>query len=486
MKPTAVVVFLAILLRLTPAEALEFVEVVVNDFAGLKQAIAEANERSLDTLTGISFTSPIFVGVEDSLPSIKARINLAGGAFYASGPGVHRLFRIEETGIFGLRWSGFADWSGGPDGPVLFENHGTLLLREVLFDSVAGYAFCLRSCMRNETAIIQNGPSGDLTLDDVLILDTEINSPTYLGIDNRFLINEGIAKLVRTQIYLRPEREKEPFFNSGFMRMRNVSFMVRNPIDVPTLSLLAATEDANTQIVNSVFDGFTGAWCDLVTSAGHNTTTAHECNWARAGDEVGVSTGLIWRRLHPNQRFDLVPSAASSLIDSADATWCPEGYTIWDGNGDGVATCDRGARELKPISVAEGGINGFYYNPDEDGHYIYIQETDFTTLVMWNTFDADGNQAWIYGTGKLEAGRSVIAEAYINRSGGLTPDGLITDVEAEPWGQLEVDMESCAKGIVNYRSVLPEFSTGQFPIERLAHVKQLGCVDPKPDARPSQ
>jgi hypothetical protein len=78
----------------------------------------------------------------------------------------------------------------------------------------------------------------------------------------------------------------------------------------------------------------------------------------------------------------------------------------------------------------------------------------------------------------LESGRSVITKAYINRTGGLTPEGLITDVEAEPWGELQVDMESCTKGLVAYRSTLPKFGSGQFPIERLAYVKQLGCVDP--------
>jgi hypothetical protein len=55
---------------------------------------------------------------------------------------------------------------------------------------------------------------------------------------------------------------------------------------------------------------------------------------------------------------------------------------------------------------------------------------------------------------------------------------LISDVEAEPWGELQVDMESCTKGLVAYRSTLPKFGSGQFPIERLAYVKQLGCVDP--------
>ena len=100
---------------------------------------------------------------------------------------------------------------------------------------------------------------------------------------------------------------------------------------------------------------------------------------------VGMPAGLIWRRNSAEgDQFDLVPSAASSAVDSADAAWCPEGHEIRDGDGDGLATCDRGARELEPTRLAEGGINGFYFNPDEDGHYVYVQQTDFTTF-----FDRD-------------------------------------------------------------------------------------------------
>lgn len=130
-----------------------------------------------------------------------------------------------------------------------------------------------------------------------------------------------------------------------------------------------------------------------------------------------------------------------------------------------------------PIGLAEGGINGLYYNPAADGHYLYILETDFTTLVVWTTFDADGNQAWVYGTGELKNGRSIIADTYINKNGGYSMDGEIVASEVEHWGRLEVDLTSCSEGLVAFYSDLPEFGNGQFPIERLANVKQLGCID---------
>jgi len=178
-----------------------------------------------------------------------------------------------------------------------------------------------------------------------------------------------------------------------------------------------------------------------------------------------------------------VPSAASAAVDSANSDQCTlrslHSYyrTPNDGNGDGQIGCDRGAVELVPIGLGEGGINGLYYNPEADGHYVYILQTDFTTLVVWTTFDADGNQAWVFGTGELIHGRSVIADTYINRNEGHSPDGEITASEAEHWGRIEVDMTSCTEGLVAFYSDLPEFGNGQFPIERLAYVKQLGCID---------
>jgi hypothetical protein len=103
--------------------------------------------------------------------------------------------------------------------------------------------------------------------------------------------------------------------------------------------------------------------------------------------------------------------------------------------------------EVPPAqALLDGGINGFYYNPDADGHYVYILETDFTTLVVWNTFDADGNQAWIFGTGKLENGKAVVADAYVNRSDSYSTDGSLEGLEVVHWGTLEVEMDSCWDG----------------------------------------
>jgi hypothetical protein len=132
---------------------------------------------------------------------------------------------------------------------------------------------------------------------------------------------------------------------------------------------------------------------------------------------------------------------------------------------------------LPAASLSEGGINGLYHRPDSPHQYVYVLETDYTTLVVWNTFDADGDQLWVYGVGDLlNDGQSVVAETYINRGVGFLPGGEL-EVEAEPWGLIRVDLTSCLEGTVTYRSDLPEFDSGQFPIVRLAYSKQIGCDD---------
>ena len=136
-----------------------------------------------------------------------------------------------------------------------------------------------------------------------------------------------------------------------------------------------------------------------------------------------------------------------------------------------------GAVELQPVHLVNGGINGVYFNPDADGHYISIIDNPYNTLIMWNSFDQDGNQYFVHGTGELVQGRSLIADAYINVSGSTSPEGEIVPAQELHWGTLEVDMISCNEGTLAFSSDFPEIGNGQVRLQRLVYVKQLGCVD---------
>jgi len=126
--------------------------------------------------------------------------------------------------------------------------------------------------------------------------------------------------------------------------------------------------------------------------------------------------------------------------------------------------------------LSDGGINGLYHDVQAPHRYFYVLETDYTTLVVWNTFDSKGKQRWIYGVGDLlNNGSSVVAEAFINTSGGFLPNGEADD-DVEPWGLIRLDLQSCTEGTVTFRRNVPGAGLGRFSVVRLAYSKQIGCV----------
>jgi len=142
-----------------------------------------------------------------------------------------------------------------------------------------------------------------------------------------------------------------------------------------------------------------------------------------------------------------------------------------------VATKEFAVTDGPPIeALSDGAITGLYFNPNDDGHYVSILQTDFNTLVIWNTFDDAGHLRWVYGVGQLQDGTAVIAETYINESAGFS-NGELEGFEAVPWGTMEIRMDSCHLGTFSYDSTLPEYGSGEFPIERLAFSKQIGCEE---------
>ncbi len=484
MNKYRVVVFcLGLLLFGTPAQAQETVEVTVTDFAGLRQAINLANQQSPNTLTQIYIVGKIYWTAPAQTPDpqpIRRVVRISGGIFSeAEDGGGSNLFIVESSGKLTVTDSKFVDISSVNFGPIIFSNQGELALENVTFTSVSGSGICLRfGCTPSQSPIIYNGAQGKLTLKGVRFENSGSETDPSWGTagSNGILANEGTAELVRTQVFLSHNRWEQPLYNSGFMRLQNSSFLVRNYPATPVLDLLETTEGAQTESVNSVFEGFTGTWCGQVESLGHNSTSAPDCTWASPGDEVGTSTGLIWREIR--NRFNLIPDAGSSIVDTADSSWCPDdGREIFDGDGNGSVTCDRGAWEHQRMTLADGGANGLYFDPNQNGHYVYVLDNYFNTLVVWNTFDRAGNQAWILATGELIEGKSMIAEAYTNENGELTPLGPRNVDRDLFWGTIQLQLDSCGRGKFTFNSDLPDFTSGQFEIRRLAYVRQIGCDD---------
>ena len=143
-----------------------------------------------------------------------------------------------------------------------------------------------------------------------------------------------------------------------------------------------------------------------------------------------------------------------------------------------AGACDAGAVGFDATKyVGEGGMDGTWYDHAANGHYVTIQRVhdDDTALVIWNTFDRSGTQAWIYGVGHV-TGRHIHVEMSQNVGGRLQPGGPPTGASVHSWGSVDIDLTNCLSGTLRYQSPF-SFGSGQFPLDRLAYVSTSGCVD---------
>jgi hypothetical protein len=483
----------------------QFIEVVAEgDVASLADAIRIANSRSPDQLTIIKTSGDFQFTGSTLLPNITRNMAIRGPATFngipdpetplplaEEGPGPSQLIHVDPGASLRLDNVELAGFSLRKNAGGLIENEGALHVKQVQLSDLGTQQACLKWGCSPAMPAITNRSSGILHLDQVSFVHSGVDA-LHLSFRGGVLKNDGQAIMTSVQLYITDPPYGSPISNSGDLKIHNSSFVFAGSEvgGQNSSSLLFTDVDGKTEFLNSIVVGFNDDVCRDARSRGYNLHDSAECEWSSPGDLVGQPAGLLWRPVEANWDWAegqilthaLVPMAASVAVDSANSDWCYspdllDRVRTLDGNGDGLGSCDRGAVEAQLIGLAEGGINGLYYNPEADGHYFYILQTDFTTLVVWTTFDRDGNQAWVYGTGELVNGRSLIADTYINRNGGYSMSGMITPSEADQWGTIEVELTSCAEGLVNFYSDQPEFGNGRFPIERLAYVKQLGCDD---------
>jgi hypothetical protein len=493
-------VFIFLLFSSISAPAQSTVEIFLrDDMVALRQAMNDAYNGDPNDKTIISAYGYFnFADAVSGLPEVRTHVVIKGPSdpvtFIGGGEQFANLFKIQAGGHLELHNVELRDFSLEAErlnlntytDQSLIINHGILELTNVQISSLEAQSMRNILVRLEYAPIIKNSASGQLHLNRVSL----INSGT--GLDGGIIFNDGIVEMQNTQVYYSRDGWAAPFRNNRSMSMKNISmFRFMNNGTLPVLSM----PGAESYMSNSVISGFDGKFCNTVTSLGHNLVDNDQCEFKAAGDIVGESAGLSWRPVevscchgwnhsfwNPILTHALIPFASSPAVDSIEPELCPyddliRGRGISDGNADGIAKCDMGAIELYPVHLDQGGINGVYYDPDADGHFITIIDNDYNTLVMWNSFDKNGNQYFVSATGELVAGRSLIGDAYTTVSGGTTPEGDILPAQAVHWGTLEVDMISCNEGTLAFQSDFPEIGSGQVQLVRLAYVKQLGCVD---------
>jgi len=271
----------------------------------------------------------------------------------------------------------------------------------------------------------------------------------------------------------------------GKMNVRFSTFLARSDLKPSKNTVYAIINSGGrgihptTTVLGSMFVE-TGCF---MTSLGFNLTTRENCQGAAPSDRVGVSPEPL--AIRDDYGLEVIPQRGSPALDGVTNLdiVCPLTDALGirrpqDGNGDGLTRCDIGAFEKKASArLFAGGENGLYYDADQDGHYVTLEEVRPNVYVIkWETFDLNGKQAWIFALGSRQ-GDTISGDAFIMPQGMLIPGGgAEVNMDAlQDWGTMALQLFNCRSGEFRYASSLPQFGSGSFALTRLAMINGLGC-----------
>jgi hypothetical protein len=323
-----------------------------------------------------------------------------------------------------------------------------------------------------------------LTLRDALVQEPDCGLGNGIGAS---VVNDGTLQFDAVTLLVPSAVQNHP---GASMTLRNVTLQSNmglgngGSLDIfnSTLQATDIASGGSLVLANSVLATPPGACAvrssGTVQSLGGNIVGA-SCTWAIATDRraTDYAAGLGAVQDNGGLVATAAPASASIVRDAGVAKYCEP--TDARGIVRPAGACDAGAVEFDARkSLGEGGMNGIFYDRAANGHYVTIQRVhdDGTALVIWNTFDRNGDQAWIYGVGQV-SGRHIHIEMSQNLGGRLQAGGAPVGSSVHSWGTVDIDLTSCLSGTLRYASPLAEFGSGQFPLDRLATVSAFGCAD---------
>jgi len=340
-------------------------------------------------------------------------------------------------------------------------------------------------------------------------------SPSQIFVSNAAIANLGTLTLDAVSVSGIQYASSGTLFeamivNAGALFMRNVSVsansgnqslieMLDGSADIVhstfaanstgAYGILSAVSTGAITVANSVLMNDASPICTAATvespqgrivSRGGNVTSDASCAFSSSGDRVFADAGLgafgdnggLVSTVLLNGSSIAVHNGVAANCEASDARGVTRNVAARGG-------CDSGAYEFGGGRglLPQGGMSGFFYDASADGHYVTVQRLDWgSTLVIWNTFDKNGQAAWIYAIGEAN-GKHIHAQGAQNLGGVLQPGGAPTGSHGIVWGDIDIDLQNCFGGTFSYNSPLPNFGSGQFPLNRLAFLGDLDCSD---------
>jgi hypothetical protein len=126
----------------------------------------------------------------------------------------------------------------------------------------------------------------------------------------------------------------------------------------------------------------------------------------------------------------------------------------------------------------EGALSGSWYHPMRSGEGFMLEFIDDGRLVVsWYTYDAEGNQVWLFGDGPVDSNGVATANVVITDGARFGAAFDPDDVNRVNWGTLTFRFTDCDHGSVSYAPVVAGFESGTLQIERLTNLAGQACTD---------
>jgi hypothetical protein len=137
----------------------------------------------------------------------------------------------------------------------------------------------------------------------------------------------------------------------------------------------------------------------------------------------------------------------------------------------------NGARSLDGLRSRSGA----WYVPTRSGEGWLLEEyPDGRAGIYWFTFDEQGRQRWIIGTGVRDGERWRFDDTFLARGARFGSAFRREDVQLREFGQLTIERDTCGAMRVQYTGIDPAHGAAERATQRLASIAGLPCLDGTP------
>ncbi len=219
------------------------------------------------------------------------------------------------------------------------------------------------------------------------------------------------------------------------------------------------------------------------------TTIGKDLNGDGEEDFLGQHIALPGSNMFEGSPAESVTLRWSTFKDAADEAGISRlygGIHIQDGDLHGRTIGERVADAVLAKVGAlfagnrliDGSLSGSWYHPDRAGEGFMIEVLpDGRVIASWYTYDAEGRQVWLYGTGEIDEQGVARVEVYITDGARFGSAFDPNDVNLVLWGTLTFRFSDCDHGSVSFAPIVAGFESGTLSIERLSAIAGTRCSE---------